>query len=196
MIPHSQPGFTRFPNYLLDSYLGELSPNTFSVLAYIVRRTLGFNQDVATIPLNQFIRGFKGSNGDRVDNGAGIGNRNTLIACIKELESKKIIEVLRRSGQETGYKLSTMAYMPDDTTSTNIGTTPVPELILVPVSKLVRVEPAIPYSRKPKHVTRKKEEIKKKERSASTAPLNVDKYGPGGKYHFMTKPIDTNSQSG
>ena len=103
MLSQIPGGFTAMPNYFLDEQLGKVSPSSFAVLAYICRRTLGFNQLSARIPLNQFQNGFKASDGTQMDNGAGLTNRRTLIAALKELKDRGLIDYSTTRGQDTTY---------------------------------------------------------------------------------------------
>jgi hypothetical protein len=183
MIPQIVGGFTRMPNYFLDDQLGNITPASFSVLAYICRRTLGFNRLSATIPLNQFLKGYIVADGKKLDNGAGVHNKNALVAALKELKEKGLINYHSVRGQETSYTVilpaSTDLILDEEKASTGIDTKQVSTVILAQKENS--------YSRKPKVNTRKKELEKKKEKRVNTAPIDFSKFEPGGKYERMVK---------
>jgi hypothetical protein len=183
MIPQIVGGFTRMPNYFLDDQIGEVSPNSFCVLAYICRRTLGFNQLSARIPLKQFSEGLYSTTGNKLDKGCGITNKNTLLACLRELKAKGLISYTSVRGQDTTYTVilpaSADLILDEEKASIRTDTCQVSELILA--------NEQIPYSRKPKTFPRKKELEKKKEKRVKTAPIDFSKFEPGGKYHKLVQ---------
>ena len=168
------------PNYFLDDQLGTITPNAFVVLTYICRRTLGFNRLSAEIPLNQFLKGNIAADGRQLDKGAGIHNKNALVAALSELREKGLISFTSIRGQVTEYTVilpeaSTDLILADEKASTTVDTSQVSTSILA-------YKGTHPSGR-PKHVSRKKEkEIKKNSRS-TTGPIDFSKFEPGGKYH-------------
>jgi hypothetical protein len=183
MIPQIVGGFTRMPNYFLDEQLGKLSPVSFAALAYICRRTLGFNQLTARIPLRQFESGYITADGRVLDNGAGISNRRTLLAALAELREKGLIEYSSVRGQETAYTVilpaSSESALADEKASGNSATGQVAEVPLA--------ESGNSFSRQPKKFSRKKDFQKKKESRSYRGPIDFSKYEPGGKYAKLVK---------
>ncbi len=171
------------PNYFLDEQLGKISLAGFAALAYICRRTLGFNQTVAKIPLNQFLKGLIAPDGTQRDNGAGISNRNALIAALKELREKGLIDYKTVRGLETTYSVilpvSADLILAEEKASIGSDTKQVSEVILAQK----RVLP----SGMAKHFSRKKELERKKDKRSITAPIDFSKFEPGGKYEKMVK---------
>lgn len=169
------------PNYFLDEHQGELSLTGFAALAYICRRTIGFNQLSARIPLNQFLKGYIAADGRQLDKGSGIANRNALVAALKELKEKGLIDYQAVRGQDTTYTVilpaSTESILDDEKASIGSDTRQVSEVILA--------NPTIHASGRPKHLTRKKELEKKKNTRSNTAPIDFSKFEPGGKYHKL-----------
>jgi hypothetical protein len=186
MLPQEQPGYTKFPNAYLDEYLGELSPHTFCVLAYIVRRTIGFNTTAATIPLKQFLTGLIKRGGEQLDKGCGVNKRDTVINSLKELKAKGIILVNTAPGKASSYTPAIRAYIApineDTNTSPTNGTTPVPQTGLLPVPQTGLPHYEITGSRADKRFYRNKDRNKVKETAATRLPLDVKKYLKGGKY--------------
>lgn len=169
------------PNYFLDDQMGELSLPGFAALAYICRRTLGFNRLSAVIPLNQFLKGYITPDGEQLDKGAGITNRNALIAALKELRDKGLIDYQSVRGQETTYTVilpaSTDLILDEEKASIGSDTKQVSEVILAPK--------VIHPSGRPKHVSRKKEKEIKRNSRPITGPIDFSKFEPGGKYHRL-----------
>jgi hypothetical protein len=87
---------TMFPDALLDHVMAHLTGAEFKVLAYIVRRTLGFNKQADTISLDQICKGVKRVDGGLLDAGTGL-SKKTAIAALKGLEDKGVIVADRRS---------------------------------------------------------------------------------------------------
>ncbi len=185
MLPQEQPGYTKFPNAYLDEYLGELSPHTFCVLAYIVRRTIGFNSTAATIPLKQFLTGLKTRGGEQLDKGCGVNKRHTVINSLKELKAKGIVLVNSRPGCTSSYSPVISAAIVPLTTSATNGTTPVPQTALLPVPQTALPHIEITGSRADKRFYRNKDRNKVKETAATRLPLDVKKYLKGGKYGHL-----------
>lgn len=179
MLPQIPGGFTAMPNYFLDEQLGKVSPASFAVLAYICRRTLGFNQLSAKIPLNQFQNGFKASDGTQMDSGAGLTNRRTLIAALKELKERGLIDFTTTRGQDTVYTviLPASSDLPLSEKKAS-GKSATSQVAKVPLAKKNFVP-----SGTAKHFSRKKELEKKKE--GVSTPIDFSKFEPGGKYHKL-----------
>lgn len=167
------------PNYFLDDQIGEITPNSFCVLAYICRRTLGFNQLSAKIPLKQFSEGLYSAIGERLDKGAGITNKRTLLACLKELREKGLIDFKSVRGQETIYTIimpaSAELPLAEEKASGRSATKQVAEVPLV--------KPRGPLSRADKRFIRKKESEIKGRTGSTTGPIDFSKFEPGGLYH-------------
>ena len=87
---------TMFPDALLDHVMANLTGAEFKVLAYIVRRTFGFNKHADTISLDQICKGVKRIDGRLLDEGTGL-SKKTAIAALKGLEDKGVIVADRRS---------------------------------------------------------------------------------------------------
>lgn len=173
------------PNLFLDDQIGVISPNSFCVLAYICRRTLGFNRLSTTIPLNQFLTGTIGADGTKLDNGTGITNKRTLIACLAELREKGLISYTSTRGQVTEYSVilpaaSSDLPLDDEKASGNSATRQVAELPLATPKKSL--------SKRDKLILRKKVLEKKKDTRSISAPIDFSKFEPGGKYHKLTLP--------
>lgn len=106
-----EEGFTRLPNSLIDDQImAQLNDKAFKCLMLIVRQTSGFDRTSHTIAITQFQKF------------CGIKKRDTVMACIKELEEKKIIQVIRKTGHLNEYFISQNQYqetvLPSNGTST------------------------------------------------------------------------------
>jgi len=104
------PGFS-YPerNYYLfpkalDGYIGQLTGNEFKVLAYIIRKTWGFNKVEDKISYRQFLSGIVTKDGVKVFDGLGM-HRDTLVKCLKSLAKKGFIEIIREEGNANVYRL-------------------------------------------------------------------------------------------
>lgn len=172
------------PNYFLDDQLGKITPASFGVLAYICRRTLGFNRLSSTIPLNQFLKGTYSADGKQLDNGAGIRSKTALVAALKELREKGLIDYKGVRGQDTTYTVilpaSTDSILAEEEASINGNTKQVSTVILATPQKSL--------SKRDKAILRKKVLEKKKDTRSISAPIDFSKFEPGGKYHKMTLP--------
>jgi DNA-binding transcriptional ArsR family regulator len=94
------PGYTQFPNELLDSLMPYLSGAEFKVLAYIARRTFGFHRQHARISFEQLCNGLVLPDGRRVDGGTGL-SRSTVQGAIDSLEEAGVL-IVRRAGNVKG----------------------------------------------------------------------------------------------
>lgn len=91
-----EEGYTRMPNSLIDDQvMAQLNDKAFKCLMLIVRQTSGFDRTSHTIAITQFQKF------------CGIKKRDTVMACIKELEDKKIILVNRKTGCLNEYSINT-----------------------------------------------------------------------------------------
>ena len=90
-----------FPDALLDRVMANLTGAEFKVLAYIVRRTLGFKKESDTISLEQICSGVRHPDGMALDAGTGL-SKKTAIAALKGLEDKGVIIARKRMSREKG----------------------------------------------------------------------------------------------
>jgi hypothetical protein len=90
-----------FPDALLDRVMANLTGAEFKVLAYIVRRTLGFKKESDTISLEQICSGVRLPDGMPLDAGTGL-SKKTAIAALKGLEDKGVIIARKRMSREKG----------------------------------------------------------------------------------------------
>ncbi|MFW2098203.1 replication protein [Acinetobacter sp. ULE_I057] len=82
-----EEGFTKTPNSLIDDQImAQLSDKAFKCLMLIVRQTVGFDRISHTIAITQFQKY------------CGIKKRDTVMACIKDLEEIGLIKVDRSQG--------------------------------------------------------------------------------------------------
>jgi hypothetical protein len=81
--------FTQVPNQVFE-LMPTLSGSELKCLMYVVRHTLGFQDKVKTITIDEFEHGRKKKNGQRMDNGVGMG-RETIINALKTLAERAII---------------------------------------------------------------------------------------------------------
>jgi phage replication O-like protein O len=95
------PNSTQIPDVLLDHWMAELSGAEFKVLMYIARRTYGFKKDSDTISLSQLLNGITKENGEVLDRGTGL-SRSTLVAALKSLQDRNLIQKQRRSSIQKG----------------------------------------------------------------------------------------------
>lgn len=86
-------GYTKTPNSLIDDQImAQLNDKAFKCLMFIVRQTIGFDRDAHAISITQFQKY------------CGIKKRDTVIACIKELEDCNLIQVDRKTGRLNQFK--------------------------------------------------------------------------------------------
>ncbi|WP_252725537.1 replication protein [Acinetobacter indicus] len=94
-MSNKEERYTRMPNSLIDDQImAQLNDKAFKCLMFIVRQTSGFDRTSHSISITQFQKY------------CGIKKRDTVMACIKELEDKKIIKVERKTGCLNVYSLS------------------------------------------------------------------------------------------
>jgi len=93
-------GGTVFPDALLDQVMAHLTGAEFKVLAYIVRRTLGFKRDSDTISLEQICGGVTRHDAAPIDAGTGL-SKKTAIAALKGLEDKGVIIARKSTGRDS-----------------------------------------------------------------------------------------------
>ncbi len=90
---------TTFPDVLLDQVMANLTGAEFKVLAYIVRRTIGFRRASDTISLDQICSGVRGRNDTIVDAGTGL-SKKTAIAALKGLQDKGVVVARKATGKD------------------------------------------------------------------------------------------------
>lgn len=93
-------GGTVFPDALLDGVMAHLTGAEFKVLAYIVRRTLGFKRDSDTISLEQICGGVTRHDATPIDTGTGL-SKKTAISALKGLEDKGVIIARKSTGRDS-----------------------------------------------------------------------------------------------
>ncbi|HFG6845809.1 replication protein [Acinetobacter baumannii] len=92
-------GYTKTPNSLIDDQImAQLNDKAFKCLMFIVRQTIGFDRDAHAISITQFQKY------------CGIKKRDTVIACIKELEDCNLIQVDRKTGRLNQFKVTIDQY--------------------------------------------------------------------------------------
>ena len=92
-------GYTKTPNSLIDDQImAQLNDKAFKCLMFIVRQTIGFDRDAHAISITQFQKY------------CGIKKRDTVIACIKELEDCNLIQVDRKTGRLNQFKVTADQY--------------------------------------------------------------------------------------
>lgn len=92
---------TPIPDQLIDELLSVLSGAELKVALYICRRTLGFQKMSDNISLRQLMEGIVKKNGERLDYGTGL-SKPTLLKVLRDLETKQVIETVRRTSNERG----------------------------------------------------------------------------------------------
>ncbi len=92
---------TLFPDVLLDHVMAHLTGAEFKVLAYIVRRTVGFKRMSDTISLDQICSGVRGREDVVIDAGTGL-SKKTAIAALKGLQDKGVVVAQKRAGKDRG----------------------------------------------------------------------------------------------
>jgi hypothetical protein len=86
------PGFTTYPNELLDFIMPFLGDAELRVALYVGRRTFGFGKGRDGISLGQVCNGICTRSGRQLDFGAGI-SRPAAIQAIRSLEQKGLLAV-------------------------------------------------------------------------------------------------------
>ena len=103
----SSPRYTQIPDIVFDELQHRLSGAEYKVLMYILRRTFGFKKDADNISLRQMREGIVKSDGTRLDYGAGVQSKATLVSAVKKLEELGIIVATRNSSNERGDEATT-----------------------------------------------------------------------------------------
>ena len=96
----SSPRYTQIPDIVFDELQHRLSGAEYKVLMYILRRTFGFKKDADNISLRQMREGIVKSDGTRLDHGAGVQSKATLVSAVRKLEEMGIIVATRNSSNE------------------------------------------------------------------------------------------------
>lgn len=87
-----EEGYTRMPHAVIDDQImAQLSDKAFKCLMFIMRQTVGFDRSSHTIAITQFQKY------------CGIKKRDTVMACIKDLEDQGLIKVERKTGCLNSY---------------------------------------------------------------------------------------------
>ena len=97
----SAPTYTQVPDVYLDELMPLLSGAEWKVLCYIVRRTFGWKKHADDISLQQMCRGIRTRDGRILDRGTGLTEK-TVVAALRSLEEKHIVEATRRRDPERG----------------------------------------------------------------------------------------------
>ena len=103
----SSPRYTQIPDIVFDELQHRLSGSEYKVLMYILRRTFGFKKDADNISLRQMREGIVKSDGTRLDFGAGVQSKATLVSAVRKLEEMGIIVATRNSSNERGDEATT-----------------------------------------------------------------------------------------
>ena len=103
----SSPRYTQIPDIVFDELQHRLSGAEYKVLMYILRRTFGFKKDADNISLRQMREGIVKSDGTRLDYGAGVQSKATLVSAVRKLEEMGIILATRNSSNERGDEATT-----------------------------------------------------------------------------------------
>jgi DNA-binding MarR family transcriptional regulator len=102
--------FFKFPTSLIDFHLPKLTGSEFLVLAYILRRTLGFQKTEDYISISQFSKGAGSKN-------AGVGlSVVPVVKALKSLETKGFITTEKKFKSTTLIKLR----LKDEEVDTNL----------------------------------------------------------------------------
>lgn len=86
-----EKNYYQFPKDL-NGYMDILSGNEFKVLAYIVRKTWGFNKVEDKISYSQFLNGIVNKDGIKIFSGLGI-SEDTLARSLNKLKEKGFIDI-------------------------------------------------------------------------------------------------------
>ena len=103
----SSPRYTQIPDVVFDELQHRLSGAEYKVLMYILRRTFGFKKDADNISLRQMREGIVKSDGTRLDYGAGVQSKATLVSAVRKLEEMGIVLATRNSSNERGDEATT-----------------------------------------------------------------------------------------
>ena len=107
----SAPSYTPIPDIVFDELAHRLSGAEYKVLMYILRRTFGFKREADSISLRQMSEGIVKYDGERLDFGAGVRSKATLVKAVKRLEELGVIVAERNSSPEKGDEATT--YIPN-----------------------------------------------------------------------------------
>lgn len=180
--------YTRFHNYLLDTIMPDLRPNSWKVLCYIVRKTTGWNKDAEQLSYSQLRQG------------TGIKSDPTLSDAIRELVDRGYVVVQKDTWEANTYNLNTTIEI---TVSSAIETTVDPTIETIDTKRkdlnkdkdIIAQKPTaldephsltlFPLESKPKKIskTKKEDSPEEKERKARTAAIlsaYVDVRGKNG----------------
>ena len=114
--------FVRMHNTLFDSAMPAMSPNSWKVFCFIIRKTLGFNKKSDMVSYTQIMKG------------CGISGRSTVSAALKELTTMSAISSATGSAQTSSrYRINQQFTIE---TSPEIGPDSSPEIGLLAVQKL------------------------------------------------------------
>lgn len=78
-------GYTKVPDYIIDSLMHHMSGSEFKLMIYIIRKTIGWNKERDRISHRQFRQ-------------TGLKAR-TISSALASLEEKKLIEITDRNGR-------------------------------------------------------------------------------------------------
>jgi hypothetical protein len=121
----SSPRYTQIPDIVFDELQHRLSGAEYKVLMYILRRTFGFKKDADNISLRQMREGIVKTDGTRLDHGAGVQSKATLVSAVRKLEEMGIIVATRNSSNERGDEATTYTVnMGGDTRVQKLNTPP------------------------------------------------------------------------
>ena len=86
-MSHKEERYTKMPNTLIDSQImAQLNDKAFKCLMFVMRQTIGFDRASHPIAITQFQKY------------CGIKKRDTVMACIRDLEELGLIKVERTTG--------------------------------------------------------------------------------------------------
>jgi phage replication O-like protein O len=109
--------FTQVPNQVFE-LMPTLSGSELKCLLYIVRHTLGFQDKVKTITIDEFEHGRKLKTGQRMDDGVGMG-RETIVNALKSLAERAIITRDLDARDKARQKITYGLHQSDNPTSDN-----------------------------------------------------------------------------
>ena len=105
--------FTIVPNIIFDVLQPTLGPSAFRIFCWLWRKQIGWVTDrrrpetFEEISLEQFIAGIHSKmRGDRVIAPSGVKKRETVVKAINKLERLGLIEVKRRSGKASRFRIN------------------------------------------------------------------------------------------
>jgi len=149
----SSPRYTQIPDIVFDELQHRLSGAEYKVLMYILRRTFGFKKDADNISLRQMREGIVKNDGTRLDYGAGVQSKATLVSAVRKLEEMGIILATRNSSNERGDEATTYTVnMGQDTRVQKLNTPPSTKIEHPRVQKLNTQETVKQETEKQQHV--------------------------------------------